>query len=144
MSVKKEKVSSYLICIVSLSRMTGKTESFSGKISWIWSCSHISRKFSYWENLLLFRMMLNKASVHFYTLENNIYTSKNSPTNIHLLIVNNSNTKKRCEICSKLTIKTPERCSTVFIVSLNIFQRCWLNSQFQLQSSIRRMALFLL
>ena len=25
------------------------------------------------------------------------------------LKVNNKNTKKRCEICSKLTIKTPER-----------------------------------
>ena len=29
--------------------------------------------------------------------------------NIYLLKVNNRNTKKRCEICSKLTIKTPER-----------------------------------
>ena len=29
--------------------------------------------------------------------------------NIHLLKVNNRNFRKRCEICSKLTIKTPER-----------------------------------
>ena len=29
--------------------------------------------------------------------------------NFYLLIVNNRNTKKRCEICSKLTLKTPER-----------------------------------
>ena len=29
--------------------------------------------------------------------------------NIYLRKVNNRNTKKRCEICSKLTIKTPER-----------------------------------
>ena len=29
--------------------------------------------------------------------------------NIYLLKVNNKNTRKRCEICSKLTIKTPER-----------------------------------
>ena len=28
---------------------------------------------------------------------------------IDLLRVNNRNTGKRCEICSKLTIKTPER-----------------------------------
>ena len=28
---------------------------------------------------------------------------------IYLLIVNNRNTRTRCEICSKLTIKTPER-----------------------------------
>ena len=28
---------------------------------------------------------------------------------IYLLKVNNGNTRTRCEICSKLTIKTPER-----------------------------------
>ena len=37
------------------------------------------------------------------------YLSKDSPANIYLLKVNNRNTKKRHEICSKLTIKTPER-----------------------------------
>ena len=31
------------------------------------------------------------------------------PVGIYLLKVNNRNTKGRCEICSKLTIKTPER-----------------------------------
>ena len=31
------------------------------------------------------------------------------PGNIYLFKVNNSNTRKRYEICSKLTIKTPER-----------------------------------
>ena len=31
------------------------------------------------------------------------------PAGIYLLIVNNRNTRTRCEICSKLTIKTPER-----------------------------------
>ena len=40
---------------------------------------------------------------------------KNSSTNIFLFIVNNRNTRKRCEICSKLTIKSPQRRSTVFI-----------------------------
>ena len=49
----------------------------------------LSRKFSYWKNLLLFWMMLNKASAHLYTLGNNIYTRKNSLTNIYLFIVNN-------------------------------------------------------
>ena len=28
---------------------------------------------------------------------------------IYLLIVNKGNTRTRCEICSKLTMKTPER-----------------------------------
>ena len=32
------------------------------------------------------------------------------PANIYLFKVNNRNIGKRCEICSKLTIKTPERC----------------------------------
>ena len=38
------------------------------------------------------------------------------PANIRLFKVNGRNTRKRCEICSKLTIKTVERCSGVFIV----------------------------
>ena len=37
-----------------------------------------------------------------------------NPANIYLFKVNNGNTKKRCEICCKLIIKTPER-SAVFI-----------------------------
>ena len=32
-----------------------------------------------------------------------------NPAGNYLLKVNNRNTRKRCEICSKLTIKTPER-----------------------------------
>ena len=31
------------------------------------------------------------------------------PANIYPLKVSNRNTRKRCEICSKLTIKTPEQ-----------------------------------
>ena len=31
------------------------------------------------------------------------------PASIYLLKVNNKNTRTRCEICSKLTIKTTER-----------------------------------
>ena len=46
--------------------------------------------------------------------------SRNYRAGIYLLKVNNKNTRTRCEICSKLTIKTPERrhwCrSGVFIV----------------------------
>ena len=36
------------------------------------------------------------------------------PTNIYLFKNNNRNTRKRCKICSKLTIKTPLRHSGVF------------------------------
>ena len=62
-------------------------------------------------------MMLNKASAYLYILGNDIYTGRNSSKNIYLFIVNSSNTRKGCEICSKLTIKSPERRSTVFIVN---------------------------
>ena len=46
---------------------------------------------------------------------------RNNPAGIYLLQVNNRNTRTRCEICSKLTINTPERRhwrrSGVFIVN---------------------------
>ena len=35
--------------------------------------------------------------------------TRNNPAGIYLLKVNNRNTRARCEICFKLTIKTPER-----------------------------------
>ena len=43
------------------------------------------------------------------------------PADIYLLKVNNRNTREKCEICSKLTIKIPEqrqwRRSGIFIVN---------------------------
>ena len=39
-----------------------------------------------------------------------------SPVGIYLLKVNNKNTRTRCEIFSKLTIKTPERRRTVVLI----------------------------
>ena len=43
------------------------------------------------------------------------------PVGNYMFNVNNRNTKTRCEVCSKLTIKTPERRSwyrsSVFIVN---------------------------
>ena len=35
--------------------------------------------------------------------------------------VNNRNTRIRCEICSKLTIKTPERRSYIFVSGFEMF-----------------------
>ena len=65
-------------------------------------------------------MMSNEASAHLYTLGNNICIRKNCSTNIFLFKANISNIRKRCEICSKLRIKTPElrsSSSSVFIVN---------------------------
>ena len=39
------------------------------------------------------------------------------PADNHIFIVNNSHTRTRCEICSKLTIKIPERRPGIFIVN---------------------------
>ena len=38
---------------------------------------------------------------------NNIERLSNNPANIYLFKVNNRNARRRCEICSKLTIKKP-------------------------------------
>ena len=94
--------------------MAAKTEFFSGKRSWIWTCSKISRKFRL---LRKSATILNEASSYLYTLGNDIYTGKNSSTNIYLFRVNNSNTRKRREICSELAIMSLQRRSTVFIIN---------------------------
>ena len=49
----------------------------------------------------------------------------NCPAGIYLLKVNNRNTRTRCEICPKLTIKTPGR-------------RQWCSDQKALQNSLAR------
>ena len=52
------------------------------------------------------------------------HCDRSYPAYIYLLKVNKKNTRKRCEICSKLTIKTPERRQwlvLVFLLTLNIF-----------------------
>ena len=68
-----------------------------------------------------------RNSMFFQLVHVNLSTSSQSrknyiiPTGIYLLKVNNRNIRTRCEICSKLTIKTPERrhwrLSGVFIVN---------------------------
>ena len=48
------------------------------------------------------------------------------PAGIYLLKVNNRNTRTRCEICSKLTINTPERRhSSVSIVNFEQVNAGW-------------------
>ena len=47
-------------------------------------------------------------------------TYTNNPIGNYMFKVNNRNTRTRCEICSKLTIKKPE-----FELTLNIFEITW-------------------
>ena len=66
----------------------------------------------------MFDLVLNASQV--FSLSNQIKNLKVNPAGIYLLKVNNRNTRTRCEICSKLTIKTQERHrrhSCVFIVN---------------------------
>ena len=104
--------------------MAAKTEFFSGKRSWIWTCSEISRKFRL---LRKSATILNEASSYLYTLGNDIYTGKNSSTNIYLFRVNNSNTRKRREICLKLIIMSLQRRSTVFILNFECISYIFIN-----------------
>ena len=60
-----------------------------------------------------------------------------NPAGIYLLKVNNRNTRTRCEICSKFTIKTPERRQWrpfgVFIVNFEYVISGWEVPSFNLQ-----------
>ena len=58
--------------------------------------------------------------------ENSVLTRKNTPVGIYFLKVNNRNTKTKCEICSKLTIKiTERRRSNVSIVNFGHVNADW-------------------
>ena len=48
------------------------------------------------------------------------------PANTDLFKVNNRNSKKKCEICSKFTIKTAERHYGVFIVNFEHISQLFL------------------
>ena len=113
------------------------------------------------EHALIFA---TKNCQHFDIIEhldsfNSIFTLKlllrYNPTNIHLFKVNNRNTRKRCEICSKLTIKTPKRrpieaqCSTfpanIYLIKINnrnTRKRCVMCSMSTIKTPERRHWLF--
>ena len=53
-------------------------------------------------------------------------TNRLVPAGIYLLKVNNRNTRARCEICSKLTIKTPDHHLVFLLLILNNFHTLFL------------------
>ena len=87
-----------------------------------WDSTNVFIKIRFCLKLINLDYLTNTASflLAFWHSENT-WSSKLSPIGIHLLKINNRNTRTRCEICSKLTIKTPERRhwrrSGVFIVN---------------------------
>ena len=55
----------------------------------------------------------------------NVSVSKGIPVGNYMFKVNNRDTRTRCEICSQLTIKTPERVVLAsLLLTLNIFTPC--------------------
>ena len=74
-----------------------------------------------------YEIFLNIYSVHLWTTTSKkerliqSYSFRQFLENIYLFKANNRNTRKRCEICSKWTIKLPEqrhwRRSGVFIIN---------------------------
>ena len=68
---------------------------------------------------LLIRLTMPPPSHPKKTLDLSFY-----PVKIYLVKVNNRNTRKRCEICSKLTIKTLDVTDVVqvfLLLTLNVF-----------------------
>ena len=96
---RKEKNSPYLILkIVSFSnqRWLGP---LSWKISWIWLVvNRLVRQFSYWENLLLFWMMLNKVSFRIWTFSGNNSVKKRSHPINNLVHSASSRYKRKAKI----------------------------------------------
>ena len=60
--------------------------------------------------------------------------TSNNPAGNYMFKVNHRNTRTRCEICSKLTIKTPERRHRHFFEVIEVFSRCF-NISWQQQRS---------
>ena len=54
-----------------------------------------------------------------------ISSLRNFPAGNYMFQINNRNTSRRCEICSKLTIKTSEPCSSVSIVNFEQANTGW-------------------
>ena len=62
-----------------------------------------------------------------------MFTQEKSPTSIYLKLTIET-LKNKCEICSKLTIKTPRRLYTLFIVNFEYIHSFSLCSAVDLES----------
>ena len=72
-----------------------------------------------------FRFFLFKTHTsEFKFRADSVHSLSINPNGIYLLKVNKRNTRTRCEICSKLTIKTPERHRWLNVLSNNSTNFC--------------------
>ena len=69
--------------------------------------NHLKHMFTYLDDA---RSSLQQSSSHW-----TFFSTHSNPAGIYLPKVNNRNTRTRCEICSKLTIETPERSGVVIL-----------------------------
>ena len=59
---------------------------------------------------------LERFCHYFHIQKIRVTKNNNIPVGIYIFKVNNRNTRARCEICSKLAVKTPERRSSVLLL----------------------------
>ena len=71
-----------------------------------WGCL---REISFWVKIYNFTSVSVSYNCWHDTTRNETHCRCYSPAGNYMFKVNNRNTRTRCEICSKLTIKTPER-----------------------------------
>ena len=109
-------------CIMKLSKF------YKGTTVWVfWSVQRLIQnpvKYLRWAFLRKLLTILAKSSISDVWLTPLLLIRRrySNPAGIYLLKVNNRSTRTRCEICSKLTIKTPERrhWPTVMPTKLNV------------------------
>ena len=109
-------------CVCTFKKNCGSFDSFHGTCFFLYPLTTSEN-----QNFLMFSGGCRKRPVPWGTLKSchcneKLFLYENLyPVCIYLLKVNNRNTRTRCEICSKLTIRTPERRqlrhSGVFIVN---------------------------
>ena len=76
----------------------------------------------------LYSFILNDFHFYFcFFLRFGYEAERSYPAGIYLLKVNNINTRTRCEMCSKLTMKTPERCHWRLFLITGWIVKMWLN-----------------
>ena len=80
-----------------------------------WFAEHLVFRISYFKDLQCF------FSKFLALLTMIVHRKVNQPASNHMFKVNNRNTRTRCKICSKLTIKTPEKSLLSLYCSLQTY-----------------------
>ena len=94
----------------------GDWSSYKGGRRSRFDCSYFINRFNWLSGInksawmILHQKTMFSKALYYEDLSNNSLHLILNPASVYLFKVNNRSTRKRCEICSKLTIKTPERC----------------------------------